>query len=125
VRFVHHLEPGVIPPDASLCLYRIAQESLQNVVKHSGSNHASVELSGTADMFRLRVSDDGVGFEPGTVSGNDGLGLVSMRERLLLVGGKMVIDSRPSGGTRIDVRVPVNVPERPEDGALQAELVGG
>ncbi|HET6574373.1 MAG TPA: ATP-binding protein [Fimbriiglobus sp.] len=125
VRFTHHPGPGVIAPDAVLCLYRIAQEALQNVVKHSRSLHAAVELSGTADVIRLRVSDDGVGFEPGTVSGNDGLGLISMRERLLLVGGEITIDSRPLGGTRIDVRVPVSAPDRPEDGALQAELVGG
>jgi signal transduction histidine kinase len=124
VKFTQHLVPGVIPPDAVLCLYRIAQEALQNVVKHSGSRRASVELSGAADTIRLRVSDDGVGFAPGTVSGNDGLGLISMRERLLLVGGEITIDSRPAGGTRIDVRVPVSVPGRREDGALQADLVG-
>jgi signal transduction histidine kinase len=125
VKFTHHLWPGVSPPDAVLCLYRIAQEALQNVVKHSGSRHASVELSGTADMIRLRICDDGVGFEPGTMSANDGLGLISMRERLLLVGGEIAIDSRPSGGTRIDVRIPVTDPCRSEEGALQADLVGG
>ncbi|HVK12253.1 MAG TPA: PAS domain-containing sensor histidine kinase [Gemmataceae bacterium] len=107
VKFTHHQGPGVMPPDSVLCLYRIAQEALQNVVKHSGSRHAAVELSGTADEVRLRVIDDGVGFEPGSAVGNDGLGLISMRERLLLVGGEITIDSRPLGGTRIDVRVPV------------------
>jgi len=125
VKFTHHLGPGMIPPDAVLCLYRIAQEALQNVVKHSGSHHGSVELSGTADVIRLRVTDDGVGFDPGPACGNVGLGLISMRERLLLVGGEITIDSRPSGGTRIDVCVPVGVPDRPENGALQADLVGG
>src|SRR5436305_1170840 len=85
-------------------------ERRRNVVKHSGSRHASVELSGTADAIRLRVTDDGVGFEPDSAAGAGGLGLVSMRERLNLVGGGIAIDSRPSGGTRIDVRVPVTAP---------------
>ena len=125
VKFTHDQGPGVMSPDAVLCLYRIAQEALQNVVKHSGSRHASVDLSGTADVIRLRVTDDGVGFDPGSAAGNDGLGLISMRERLLLVGGEIDIDSRPLGGTRIEVRVPVSVPDRPEEGALQADLVGG
>jgi signal transduction histidine kinase len=122
VKFTHHPEPGVIPPAAALCLYRIAQEALQNVVKHSSSRHASVELSGTVDSIRLRVTDDGVGFVPDAAGCNGGLGLVSMRERLHLVGGELAIDSRPSGGTRIDVRVPVSVPGRPGDGALQPQL---
>jgi signal transduction histidine kinase len=116
VKFTHHPEPGQIPPDAALCLYRIAQEALGNVVKHSGSHRALVELSGTVGSILLRVTDDGVGFEPGSVAGG-GLGLVSMRERLHLVGGQIAIDSRPSGGTRIDVRVPVAAPDRPVDGA--------
>jgi signal transduction histidine kinase len=116
VKFTHHPEPGPIPPDAALCLYRIVQEALGNVVKHSGSHHALVELSGAVGSIRLRVTDDGVGFEPGTVAGS-GLGLVSMRERLHLVGGQIAIDSRPAGGTRIDVRVPVAAPDRPVNGA--------
>jgi signal transduction histidine kinase len=124
VKFTHHSEPSTIPPATALCLYRIAQEALQNVVKHSGSHHASVELSGTADSIRLRVTDDGVGFVPDSAGGDGGLGLVSMRERLNLVGGEIAIDSRPSGGTRIDVRVPLTATARPEDGALQAHLVG-
>jgi signal transduction histidine kinase len=126
VKFTHHhLEPVVIPPDTALCLYRIAQEALRNVVKHSGSRHAAVELSGAADSIRLRVTDDGVGFEPGSVGGNGGLGLVSMRERLTLVGGEIAIDSHPSDGTQIDVRVPVTVPDRAEDAAWQTHPAGG
>ena len=106
VKFTRHSGPDVIPPETALCLYRVAQEALRNVVKHSGSRHASVELSGTADAIRLRVADDGVGFDPGLAAGAGGLGLVSMRERLNLVGGEIAIDSRPAGGTRLAVRVP-------------------
>ncbi|HJZ89648.1 MAG TPA: PAS domain S-box protein [Gemmataceae bacterium] len=103
VKFTHQPDPGEVPVETALCLYRIVQEALRNVVKHSGTDHAAVELSGTADGIRLRVSDDGIGFDP--AQGNGGLGLVSMRERLDLVGGQMAINSRPGGGTRIDVHV--------------------
>lgn len=57
--------------------------------------------------IRLQVTDDGTGFDPSTIAADGGLGLLSMRERLHLVGGELTIDSQPSAGTRIDVRVPV------------------
>jgi signal transduction histidine kinase len=98
------------------------QEALRNVVKHGRTDRASVELSGAPGGVRLRVSDEGVGFDPS--HGNGGLGLVSMRERLHLVGGEIVIDSRPHGGTRIDVRVPPPAAGRPEV-ALQVEATSG
>jgi signal transduction histidine kinase len=107
VEFTHKHMPQSIPHDTALCLYRIAQEALRNVVKHSGARRACVELSGSADAVFLRVLDDGKGFACDAVLNNGGLGLVSMRERLYLVGGTMVIDSRPSSGTRIEVRIPV------------------
>jgi signal transduction histidine kinase len=112
VAFTHADVPEAIAPAAALCLYRIAQEALRNVVKHGGTDRATVELSGTVGGIRLRVSDDGAGFDP--AHRNGGLGLVSMRERLHLVGGELTVDARPAGGTRIDVRVPT--PDRyPED----------
>ncbi|MBP3957002.1 PAS domain S-box protein [Gemmata sp. G18] len=105
--FSHDAVPESVPADVALCMYRIAQEALWNVVKHSGTRGATVELRGSANTIRLRVSDDGAGFDLSAVSA--GLGLVSMRERLNLVGGEFVIDSRPAGGTRIEARVPVPV----------------
>jgi PAS domain S-box-containing protein len=123
VNFTHDDVPEEIPEATALCLYRIAQEALRNVVKHGGTDRAEVELSGTPEAIRLRVSDEGAGFVP-AARGNGGLGLVSMRERLNLVGGEIAIDSRPGGGTRIDVRVPVPAPEWPE-GDLQAEAARG
>jgi PAS domain S-box-containing protein len=105
VTFTHDPDPGTVPPAAALCLYRIAQEALRNVIKHSGSQRATVSLTGTEDTLQLRITDDGIGFDPAAVT--EGLGLVSMRERLSLIGGTIAIDSRPSGGTRIDVRIPV------------------
>jgi PAS domain S-box-containing protein len=108
VEFTDQRMPPSIPDDTALCLYRIAQEALRNVVKHSGARHARVELRGSEDGVSLRVVDDGIGFDRSTRDGNEGLGFISMRERLHLVGGAIVIDSRPSEGTRIDVRVPLS-----------------
>jgi PAS domain S-box-containing protein len=107
IEFVHRDVPESIPTDTALCLYRIVQEALRNVVKHSGARGADVELSGDADAIRLRVTDDGAGFDPKSVEGKGGLGLVSMRERLRMVRGEIAIDSSPSGGTRVEVHVPV------------------
>ncbi len=107
IEFTHDQMPAAIPPDTAMCLYRIAQEGLRNAIKHSGAQQAEVELSGTADAISLRIVDHGGGFDPQLVQGKSGLGLVSMRERVLHVGGEIAIDSRPAGGTRIHARVPL------------------
>jgi PAS domain S-box-containing protein len=107
IEFTHGPMPEASPDDTALCLYRIVQEALRNVIKHSGARHAEVELSGIAEMIRLRIVDDGAGFDPRTANGKGGLGLISMRERLHLLGGEIVIEARPSGGIQIDVRVPL------------------
>jgi PAS domain S-box-containing protein len=112
-----------LPEDTALCLYRIVQEALRNVIKHSGARRASVELLQSADMLCLRIVDDGSGFDPMEVPGSGGLGLVSMRERLHLVRGQIAIDSRPARGTRIDVRVPLYGDGQAE-GALPAHPAG-
>jgi signal transduction histidine kinase len=111
IEFVHHDVPESIPADTALCLYRIVQEALRNVVKHSGAHGVDVELNGDADAIHLCITDNGAGFDPKSVEGKGGLGVVSMRERLRLVGGKMAIDSSPSGGTRVDVCVPLKPAE--------------
>ncbi len=67
--------PGRISEDAALCLYRIAQEALRNIIKHSGARRAAVELSGGADAVELRIADDGAGFDPRLADGKGGLGL--------------------------------------------------
>jgi signal transduction histidine kinase/integral membrane sensor domain MASE1 len=107
VQFVHHDIPRQIPKDVTLCLFRIAQEALQNVVKHSGAAEANVELSGQDGRINLGISDSGAGFSPESVEGDTGLGLISMRERLRLVGGHLSVESYPSHGTRIRVSVPL------------------
>ncbi|HMD10420.1 MAG TPA: MASE1 domain-containing protein [Candidatus Acidoferrum sp.] len=106
VQFLHSNIPGQIPKDVSLCLYRITQEALQNVVKHSEAAEAEVELSGQSEEIELCISDSGRGFDVESAKRAAGLGLVSMRERLRLVGGHLSVESEPSRGTRICVRVP-------------------
>jgi signal transduction histidine kinase len=106
VQFLHGNIPGQIPKDVTLCLYRITQEALQNVVKHSESAEAEVELSAHSAEIELCISDSGRGFDVESAKRAAGLGLVSMRERLRLVGGHLSIESAPSHGTRIRVRVP-------------------
>lgn len=105
IDFLDRGVPRDMPEDVSLCLYRIAQESLRNVVKHSGAAEAGVELVGGEGSVRLRIVDSGVGFDP--EGSRNGLGLVSMEERLRLVGGEMTIESQPDRGTRVEVRVPL------------------
>ena len=94
-----------MPPDPALCLFRIAQEALQNVVKHSGARNASVRLTGSAGSLQLEISDSGGGFEMSKLG--DGMGLLSMRERVNFLGGLITIWSKPGMGTRITVQVPV------------------
>jgi signal transduction histidine kinase len=106
VQFLYSNIPASVQKDVTLCLFRIAQEALRNVVKHSGSTEAEVELSGYAGGIDLCVSDSGRGFDLESVKGVAGLGLISMRERLRLVGGHLSIESEPSRGTRICARIP-------------------
>ena len=104
VKFTHHGLPDRLRPDTELCLFRIAQEALGNVVRHSGSADAAVELAGTGRDVCLRVSDSGRGFDPSVLGGR--LGLAGMRERVSLVGGQLRIESGPGSGTRVEARVP-------------------
>jgi signal transduction histidine kinase len=99
-----------------LCLFRVAQEALGNVVKHSGANRADVEITGAANEIRLRIADAGVGFDPTLRNTHSGIGLMGMRERLRLVGGMISVRSAPSQGTEILAQVPLSVP------AIEAEV---
>jgi len=110
IEFRHDQMPAAISPDTAVCLYRVAQEGLSNAIKHGGARQAEVELRGTADAISLRIVDHGRGFDPRQVQGKSGLGLVSMRERVLHLGGEIAIESQPSSGTRLHVRVPLREP---------------
>jgi two-component system, NarL family, sensor histidine kinase UhpB len=104
LRIVHRLE-GRLPaltPDAELVIYRIAQESLTNVLRHAGDAEAVLTLRGDAEGVTLQVSDNGRGPD----SLRPGAGIQGMRERALLVGGALRIRARPEGGTEVRLEVP-------------------
>jgi signal transduction histidine kinase len=103
--------PPSIPANVSLCLYRIAQEALRNVIKHSGAASASVTLHGRPGALSLEICDTGRGFDPGDAASRGGLGLVSIRERLRLVEGGLKIERLSTGGTRLMARVPLPAAE--------------
>ena len=98
--------PGSIPDDISLCLYRVTQESLQNIVKHSGATSAGVSIEMRDDEIRLIVTDNGSGFDPQTAKFKGSLGLISMSERLRSVQGSLTLDSTPGSGSKVVARVP-------------------
>jgi PAS domain S-box-containing protein len=103
--------PDNLSADVSLCLFRVMQEALHNVAKHSQATKIDVDLQGTPTSLRLSISDDGVGFTPNAANARPGLGLTSMRERLHLIGGKFAIISKPGSGTRIEATVPMTKTE--------------
>ena len=105
IAFTHEGIPGGVDPNVSLCLYRITQEALHNVARHSHAQDAHVRLASDAQHLTLHIADSGVGFDARTNPA--GLGLVSMRERAALLRGEVVVDTFPGGGTRIGVRVPL------------------
>ena len=107
VQFVHQEVPERVPKDISLCLFRVVQEALRNVVKHSGAAEVRVELTRHDEQIDLCISDAGAGFDTGFAKADVGLALISMRERLRLVGGHLSIESEVSHGTRIRTRIPL------------------
>jgi PAS domain S-box-containing protein len=98
---------STLPPELGLCLFRVLQEAAHNAVKHSGVKRIEVLLREDSGEIHLVVSDSGRGFDvEGALQGN-GLGLISMRERIRLVNGSIDIQSKPMGGTTVLVRVPL------------------
>jgi signal transduction histidine kinase len=97
--------------DIALCFYRVAQEALNNSVKHSGSPRIELRVTTTDGVLRMSIRDFGSGFVPG--SRTSGVGLATMRERLRLVHGKLAVNSRPGGGTEViaEARIDATVPE--------------
>jgi PAS domain S-box-containing protein len=107
IEFTDRSVPRAVPQDTALCLYRIAQEALHNVLKHSHATAARVELAMEGNELRVTVADDGVGFDPETIGANGSLGLVSMNERARFVHGRLSVESHVGKGTRVEAHVPI------------------
>jgi PAS domain S-box-containing protein len=108
IDFTQSEVPRNLPKDVALCLFPVLQEALQNAVKYSGTGRCEVSLCGTSVDIELRIRDFGRGFSVDDAMGTKGLGLVSMRERVNLVKGEIVIKSNPTVGTEIMVHVPAS-----------------
>ena len=115
VEFTHNEVPQVVHADVALCLFRIVQEGLRNVQKHSGANNAKVGVYKKAQKLTVFVSDQGAGFDTRKLEMKEGLGILSMEQRAHLMGGQFQIRSEPGRGTRIDAWVPVEPPSEPEN----------
>lgn len=107
--YVYQDPLGPVPTDPATCVYRIAQESLNNVARHARATEVEVELICDEGMITLSVRDNGVGFDAGQASqGRGRLGLLSMKERVRLVRGTLNVSSSLGGGTHIEVVVPLS-----------------
>jgi PAS domain S-box-containing protein len=123
IEFKERDVPLEIAKDVALCLFRITQEALSNVVKHSQAQRAQVELCGASNKIRLQVADTGLGFDSARGSADKGIGLIGMRERLRLVGGSLSVESAPMQGTEILVEVPLSASAN--ERAVRTKAVGG
>jgi PAS domain S-box-containing protein len=119
IHFTDHESPVTIPKDVALCLFRVAQEGLTNVIKHSRMKEAEVEIGEKEGRLWLRISDRGKGFDPEIKKPGVGIGLVGMSERLRLVGGRLLVKSGPNRGTEILAEVPLAVSAKEEDAKTQ------
>jgi two-component system, NarL family, sensor kinase len=107
IDFAHSRIPDSLPQEMKLCLYRVAQEAIHNAQKHSGCRRVRVELIGAPDSIRLCVTDAGRGFESVGARNGEGLGLVSMTERVKGLGGQLRVRSQPGSGTMVEASVPL------------------
>ena len=118
MRFTEHNLPRAIPPTLGLTVYRVVQEALRNIVKHSGTRRAVVSLAGKKSAIALSIKDFGRGFDASR-SQKRGLGLISMEERVRQAGGEFALKTAPGTGVHIDVRLPL--PEKARGKALKSK----
>ncbi|MCL4234650.1 MAG: sensor histidine kinase [Deltaproteobacteria bacterium] len=98
-----------IDPEKSIAVYRIVQESVNNVIRHAGATRVDLELRLRDNVFEARVCDDGVGLPPIDHRPPDSYGILGMRERAQMIGGRLEIASAPGGGTQVRVVVPIAI----------------
>jgi len=120
VIFSHGDVPRSVPPEVALCLFRIVQEALRNVKKHSRASVAKVRLAYEHGGLHLSIVDDGAGFDARQVALQEGLGILSMEQRTRLIGARLAVISAPQRGTRIEVFAHCDAGLTP-DTSLEAE----
>ena len=112
VDFTSTMVSKSVPANIALCLYRVAQESLHNVLKHSKARKVRVALVSRKGAIALTIEDFGDGFDVlAQKQKKSGVGLISMEERARLAGGILIVDSKPGRGTKIQAQVPLKVKE--------------
>ena len=109
-QFIQHGKEQRLPQAAEVCVYRIVQEALTNVARHSGARNAIVTLSQTDSGIEMTIDDDGSGIDQHVsrfgATSTRGLGVIGMRERVQALGGTFALESRRDGGTRVAVQLP-------------------
>jgi len=100
VQFEHEDCPATVAKTVSLCLYRVVQEALHNISKHSKAKSAKVSVRGSSGRLEVVVADSGIGFDPDVIRPT-GLGLASIEERVKKAGGRISISSKPGAGTKV------------------------
>lgn len=108
IDFAHASLPASLPSEVALCLFRVTEEALANIAKHSNARSARVRVTGAPDGIHLSVEDTGTGFDMTRLEKRAGLGFVSMQERLRVLRGSIRVDSAPSRGTRIEAWIPAS-----------------
>lgn len=109
VSYVHQDPTVPLPREVATCLYRVAQESLNNVHRHAQASQVDIELICEEELVSLSIRDDGQGFDATqSTEGGGHLGLLSMRERLRLAQGRLRVASAPGRGTRVEVTIPLS-----------------
>lgn len=96
------------PPEVEQAAYRVAQEALENIARHTDARHITVALHEERSSLLLTIRDDGLGFDPGASNAASGLGLKGVRERAQMLGGTIEIDSRPGGPTALRLSLPIS-----------------
>jgi signal transduction histidine kinase len=114
-QLTHERMDDRLPPEVEVCVYRIVQEALTNVARHSGASSCTVSLVRRAGMLQLAIEDDGrgIGTAARASDAQRRLGLIGMRERAQALAGTFVIENRPEGGTRVTVRLPAPAAAEP------------